>query len=186
MAMLAVPIQPDISRLFQEFDLEMERDPSDHITLFYFGDDLPISKVLKIIPVIFDITKDLKPFGASASNYSFFDSDEDYPVVCPVKSKELIDLREKIKKAFDKKKIGYDKKFPDYKPHITLGYSKEKPKKAKFPKVEFTISQLSLYAGDNTDTKLFVNFPFTINKFSKLDLLSSLYAKYIIKSGRSS
>lgn len=51
--MLAIPIQPDISRLFQEFDLDIERDPSDHITMFYFGDDLPISKVLKIIPVVF-------------------------------------------------------------------------------------------------------------------------------------
>ena len=181
--MLAIPIQPDISRLFQELDLDIERDPADHITMFYFGDDLPISKVLKIIPVIFEITNNLKPFTAAASNYSSFDSDEEYPIICPVKSKGLIDLREKIKKAFDSKKISYDKKFPEYKPHITLGYSKEKKKNTKFPKVEFTISQLSLYAGDNSDTKLFVNFPFTINKFSRLDLMSSLYAKHITNYG---
>lgn len=137
---------------------------------------MPISKILKIIPVVFNITEDLEPFTASASNYSFFDSDEEYPVICPVKSKELLNFREKIAKAFDKKKISYDKKFPEYHPHITLGYSKEKPKKAKFPKVDFTISQVALYAGDSTDTKLFVNFPFTINKFAKLNAFSSVYA----------
>jgi len=179
MAMLAIPIQPDISRLFQEFDLDIERDPSNHITLFYFGDDLPISRVLKIIPVIFDLTEGLEPFTASASSYSSFESDEAYPIICPVKSTSLINIRDKIQKAFDKSKIKYDKKFPDYKPHITLGYSKEKLKNTKFPKVEFTISQLSLYCGDTSDTKLFVNFPFSINKFSQLDMLSKMYLKNV-------
>ena len=179
--MLAIPIPQDISRLFQEFDLDIERDPSNHITIFYFGDDLPISKILKMIPVIFDITNNMKPFTASASSYSFFDSDEMYPVICPVKSKELIDFRSELKRAFDKKKIKYDTKFPEYKPHITLGFSNEKPEKdKKFPKVEFTISQVALYAGDTADTRLFVNFPFTINKMSKIDLLSSLYVKHVM------
>jgi 2'-5' RNA ligase len=179
MAMLAIPIQPDISRLFQEFDLDIERDPSNHITMFYFGDDLPMSKILKIIPVIFELTSELKPFTASTSNYTYFESDDKYPIICPVKSKGLVNLRNKIQNIFDKKKIKYDKKFPDYKPHITLGYSNEKPKKnTKFPNMEFTVSQIALYAGDSSDTKLYVNFPFTINKLSSLDLLSERYLKF--------
>ena len=178
MAMLAIPIQPDISRLFQEFDLDIERDTSNHITLFYFGDDLPMSRILKIIPIIFDLTEDLEPFTASTSNYSFFESDDTYPIICPVKSKGLVSLRKKIQSGFDKSKVKYDKKFPDYHPHITLGYSNDKPKNTKFPKVEFTISQLALYCGDTSDTKMYVNFPFTINKFSYLDNLSGKYLKY--------
>lgn len=177
MAMLAVTIQPDISRLFKEFDLDIERDPSDHITLFYFGDKLPMAKILKIIPVIFNLTENLRPFTASTSEYSSFDSDDLYPIICPVKSKGLINLRKKICKLFDHNKIKYDKKFPDYKPHITLGYSKEKLKKTKFPEIEFTISQLALYGGDEGDTKLYVNFPFTINKFSNLNNLADNYLK---------
>jgi 2'-5' RNA ligase len=178
MAMLAIPIQQDISRLFQEFDLDIEKDSSNHITMFYFGDDLPISRILKIIPIIFKITEDLRPFTVSTSEYSYFESDDVYPVICPVKSKELMSLRKKIQNAFDADKIKYDKKFPDYKPHITLGYSKDKPpKNNKFPKVDFAISQLSLYCGDTADTRLFINFPFTINKTSKLDLLSSSFLK---------
>lgn len=182
MAMLAIPIQPDISRLLQEFDLDIEKDPSNHITLFYFGDNLPMSKILKIIPIIFKLTEDLRPFTASTSEYSFFDSEEKYPVICPVKSKELMSLRNKISKAFDDDKIKYDKKFPDYKPHITLGFSQEKfPKHTKFPKVDFAISQLALYCGDTTDTKLFINFPFTINKTSQLSLFSGRFLKEAIK-----
>ena len=177
--MLAIPIQPDISRLFKEFDLDIEKDPSDHITLFYFGDNLPISKILKIIPVILEVTESLKPFTASTSEYSCFDSDDLFPVICKVKSKELMDLRSKIADAFNSSKIKYDKKFPDYNPHITLGYSKDKLKNKKFPKVEFPISQLSLYGGDEADTKLFINFPFTINKKSKLSMLSEQYLKSV-------
>lgn len=175
MAMLAIPIQQDISRLLQELDLDIERDPSNHITLFYFGDNLPMSKVLKIIPVVFDIVQTLSPFTANVSNYTHFDSDDIYPIICPVKSPTLLDLRQKIQKAFDKKKISYDKKFPDYHPHITLGYSEDKVKDFKFPKIEFTIPQISLYAGDTTDTKLFVNFPFTINRFAYLNSLTELF-----------
>lgn len=179
--MLAIPIQPDISRLLQEFDLDIEKDPSNHITMFYFGDDLPMSRILKIIPVIFDLTKDLKPFTATVSNYSSFDSDEAYPIICPVKSKELMTLRNKIRTVFDKAKIKYDKKFPDYHPHITLGYSENKPKNTKFPKIEFTVSQISLFGGDTCDTKLFINFPFTVTettKSSQVNILSDIYMKY--------
>jgi hypothetical protein len=100
MAMLAIPIQPDISRLLQELDLDIERDPSNHITLFYFGDNLPMSKVLKIIPVVFDIVQNLSPFTATVSNYTHFDSDDLYPIICPVKSQALLDLRQKLQKAF--------------------------------------------------------------------------------------
>jgi 2'-5' RNA ligase len=181
MAMLAIPISQDISRLFQEFDLDIEKDPSNHITLFYFGDNIPMSRILKIIPIIFDITENLKPFTVTTSGYSFFNSDDLYPVICPVKSPTLISLRKKICTAFDNSKIKYDKTFPDYKPHITLGHSKDKPKNTKFPKVEFLISQLALYAGDTSDTKLFVNFPFTINKLSQLDILSNNYLKHTCK-----
>jgi 2'-5' RNA ligase len=178
MAMLAIPLSNDISRLFQEFDLDIEKDFSNHITLFYFGDNLPISRILKIIPIIFDITENLSPFVAETSEYSCFDSDDLYPVICPVKSKQLMNIRSKIKNQFEHSHIKYDKTFSDYKPHITLGYSQEKYKKTKFPKVEFTISQIALYGGDTVDTKLFVNFPLTITKKSTLDILSSQYLKY--------
>jgi 2'-5' RNA ligase len=178
MAMLAIPIQPDISRLFQEFDLDIEKDQSNHITLFYFGDDLPMSRILKIIPAVFELTEDLKPFTAYTQHYSSFDSDDLFPIICPVISQKLIGLRNKIQTSFDNKKVKYNKKFKDFKPHITLGYSKEKLKNTKFPKVEFPISQIALYAGDTIDTKLFVNFPFTINKFANLDNLSSGYLKH--------
>lgn len=182
MAMLAIPISQDISRLFQEFDLDIEKDPSNHITLFYFGDDIPISKILKIIPIIFDITENLQPFTVTTSGYSSFDSDDTYPIICPIKSQKLISLREKIRQCFDDSKIKYNNEFPDYKPHITLGYSKDKPKNVKFPKLEFTISQIALYAGDTADTKLFINFPLTITKSAKLNIFANIYLNSLVKT----
>jgi 2'-5' RNA ligase len=179
MAMLAVTLSPDISRLFQEFDLDIEKDPSNHITMFYLGDDLPMAKVLKIIPVIYDLTKKLKPFTASVSSFECFPSSDLYPVIAKVKSSDLLKLRAKIKNLFVDKKIKFDNKFPTYQPHITLGYSENKIKNTKFPKIEFAISQISLYAGDNSDSKLFINFPLTITKSSELDIYSNSYFKQV-------
>lgn len=176
--MLAIPISQDISRLFQELDLDIEKDNSNHITLFYFGDNLSMPQILKIIPIIFDVTENMNPFIVTTSGYSFFESDDIYPVICPVKSSKLISLRNKIANCFDDSKVKWDKTYPVYKPHITLGYSKEKPKNTKFPKVEFPISQIALYGGDTADTKLFVNFPFTISKSSQLNMLANEYLKF--------
>jgi 2'-5' RNA ligase len=181
MAMLAVTLSPDISRLFQEFDLDIERDPSNHITMFYLGDNLPMAKVLKIIPIIYDITKDLKPFTASVASFECFPSQDLYPVIAKVKSTDLMKLRAKIKNAFVDKKVKFDNKFPEYQPHITLGYSENKIKNTKFPKTEFAISQISLYAGDNADSKLFINFPLTINKTSALSYYTDSFFKQASK-----
>lgn len=180
MAMIAVQISSDISRLLKDVDVECERDNSDHITMFYFEDDLSIKKVCKMLPLIFDITSNHKPFEASLSKISAFpEGKHGYPIIAEVQSKELHELREQIAKAFDKANIKYDQKFPEYLPHITLGYSEEKLKTIKLPKFKFSITNISLYYGDISDTKLFINFPFTfgLDAVKKAHSASSTFLK---------
>lgn len=163
MAMLAIPLSLDISRLFREVDVDAFRDPSDHITLFTFGDDLEINKILKIIPVVFNITSGMQPFEVSSTRITTFPKgDKGYPVISEIKSKELEEIHTRIEKAFKSKGIKFDTTFSEYKPHVTLGYAKKRPKTIKFDKVKWSISQIALYGGDNADSKLFVNFPFTL------------------------
>jgi 2'-5' RNA ligase len=178
MAMIAIPIHKEISRLFQAIDVDANRDLSDHITMIYLDDNLGINKVIKIIPAIFDITSNTKPFEVSTSKITCFpEGKHGFPIIAMIESKELNKLRSDITKAFNEKKISFNEKFPDYKPHITLGYAKEKVKDIKFDKLKITISEISLYGGDTTDDKLFVNFPFSL-KTSKLAQRSNTFLKF--------
>lgn len=181
MAMLAIPISQDISRLFREIEIDANRDSSDHISLFYFGDNLPIQKILKIIPIVFDICSIKRPFEVTCSKIiSFPKGKHGYPIVAEIKSEELEDIRNSIKKLFNKKNIKYEDNFPEFRPHITLGYSENEPKDIKFEKVKWAISQVGLYGGDTADSKIFVNFPFTLgtSKVEKTAKYIHSYLKY--------
>lgn len=178
MAMLAIPVHQNISRLLQEIDLDIEKDPSNHITMFYLGDNIPISRILKIIPEVYDIIQETGPFMVEVSGYTTFpEGKHGYPVICPVKSNELQNLRKKLKSAFHQEKIKFDDTFKEYNPHITIGYSPDKVKDQKFNKIRFAISEIALYGGDEVDTRLFVNFPFSIVKKARLNEFSDIYCK---------
>jgi len=164
MAMIAIPISSDVSRLFRGIDLEdnVVRDVSDHITLFYLGDNISVHEVIKMIPTIFDITSKMEPFELSCSKVTCFPKGKKgYPIIGEIKSKQLMELREKIRRIFERKGIKYDNKFPEFKPHVTLGFSKKKVKNFKINKT-WLATQMSIYGGDTADTRLFVNFPFDL------------------------
>ena len=140
MAMIAIPLSVDTSRLFREIDVDGHRDSSDHVTLFCLGDDI-------------------NPKG-----------EKGYPVIAELKSDKLLELREKIRKLLEKNKIKYDNTFKEYKPHITVSWGKKKPGKIKFPeKAKLLITQLALYGGDNADSRIFVNFPFSLGVEKKAE-----------------
>lgn len=185
MAMLAAPISRDISTLFNALNIDGNRDPSDHITMFYFDDDVSIKKLCKIIGLVYDITNELKPFEASSSEIISFPENKhgEYPIVAKVKSSKLMSLRENIAKVFDDNKIKYSKKFPEYKPHLTVSYSEEKVN-MKFDPIKWSINSIALYGGDNGEEKLFVSFPFNLNikKSSEyINYISTIYKKASIK-----
>lgn len=145
MAMIAVPVPREIGRLFRSIEVPGERDPSDHITMFYLGDNLSVDKLVRIIPVVFKVAESLEPFLVTCRKITTFPKNDDrhssdgtngYPVIAPVESKQLHELRTKIKRAFDSKGIDYNNKYPDYQPHVTLSYSKKKPKNIRFPKTQ--------------------------------------------------
>lgn len=167
MSMIAVPISDNISRMFREIKVSGVRDPSDHITMFYMGDEFPINKIIKSIEPIFEITKSQKPFLVSCEEIiSFPEGKKGFPVVGKIESDELKKLRNKIKKALDKNKIEYDNKFPKYNPHITLSYSEEE-QSFKIPKIEFLINEIAFFGGDEDKERIYISFPLSLNKIKK-------------------
>jgi 2'-5' RNA ligase len=164
MAMIAIPLSTETSRLFREIDVSGYRDSSDHITLFYLGDRISIKTVLKIIPILYEVSSGIRPFEAQCSKItSFPKGDDGYPIIAELKSDILLEIRENIKTLLDKNKIKYDNTFPEYKPHITVSRDKNKPPKIKLPeKAKLPITQLALYGGDNANGRIFVSFPFSL------------------------
>lgn len=167
MAMLAINIPVNISRMLQEINVPSEiirQDYADHITCFYF-EKFDTEDILKIIPVILNITKSINVFNISVDSYkSFPEGKYGWPVICEIESKELNKLRDKIKKEFDKNDIEYSKKFPKFIAHTTLSYVKEKVKNKKIDEIIWPVNNISLYCGEDNKEKLYIEFQFEGNK----------------------
>ena len=188
MAMIAIPVPNNVGRMFRAIDVPGERDPSDHITMFYLGDNVSVDKLTRIIPVIFKVTEALDPFLVTCKRISTFpknddrhssDSSNGYPVIAQVESPLLHEIRSKLKRAFDSKGIEYNNKYPEYKPHVTLSYSKKKPKNIRLPKTQWLVNEIALFGGDNSDERLYVSFPLGLKiierKAEYIDALAGLY-----------
>jgi 2'-5' RNA ligase len=161
MAMLAIPIPINISRLLQEIKVPGDiaiKDDSGHCTVFYFQ-EFDMDDVLKIIPVVSEAVENIKSFNISVDSYSSFPSENEVPIICEIKSKELVKMRNKIKKALDENNIEYSTKFKNYKPHVALQYN-TKNQKGKFDEIIWPVKNIALYCGDSNKEKLYVEFPF--------------------------
>ena len=185
MAMLAIPIPDNISKILQSIQMEgklIKKDNSDHCTLIYFEDCLDMEDILKIIPVISDVVKEIKGFNLGVDSYTAFPEGKyGFPIVCKIKNKDLMKMREKIRKALDSNDIKYSTKFKEFIPHITLSYQDEDVKSGKFDEIIWPIKNISLYCGDSNKEKLYVEFPFegSKEKYSSecLDEMSGYFEK---------
>lgn len=185
MAMLAIPISDDISRLFRALKFEEigKPDVADHITLFYFGDNFSLNNIIKATKAIYEITSEQNPFKISTNKIvQFSEGKYGFPLVAEINSKDLEKFREEIKKKFDKAKVKYNTKFKDFKPHLTLGYTTEKIKDIKFDKIEFSVNEIALYGGDEYKENIFVSFPFCLGMKKSSNYLNQLSRKFLYES----
>lgn len=176
MAFLGIKIPHEIARLLAQVDYgsKGKPEPTDqfHVTLFYFGENVPIEQLTKAILTTYKTTSKTRPFTAQTSHVSTFPPHPEegtVPVICRVDSTELHDLRAKLVKAYEDAGVTYDKKFPVYKPHLTLAYIEpgEEAQKAQdldltIPTIEWGVGEIVLWGGDDGDERLVVTFPFAL------------------------
>ena len=183
MACLGITISKEISKLLSNIDVDGVKEDSSHfhITLLFLGDNFPIKQSVKAIEAILEVAENFKPFTINIDNYnSFPEGDDGFPIICPIECAELQNLNEELKKSFDKNKLEYSKKWKEYRPHITLSYSDKKAEKTNFDPIEFYVSEIIFWAGDNYDSDKFsVIFPLSRAKESKAEKLYSLCGKYL-------
>ncbi|MGI0058149.1 MAG: 2'-5' RNA ligase family protein [Nitrosotalea sp.] len=163
MAFLGIRAPNDVGRLIAGLEVPGEREtPSEyHITILCFEDNWPISEISKATEATYEVISEVCPFLVKSSKVSHFPAhDGTTPIIAPIDSKELHEIHKKLCKSFDKAKIDYKKTFKEYKPHITLAYSKDKHDDFKIdPKLEFSVNEVVLWGGDHADDRIFITFP---------------------------
>jgi 2'-5' RNA ligase len=176
MAFIGIRIPHEIARLLSKIDVPGDKTliSEMHVTLLYFGDEWPISEISKAMEVAFEVVSKTKPFMAEVNKVSHFPKnphDDTYPIITRVQSKEIHELRDKLAKKFDKAGVEYSKLHPDYKPHITLSYTKDEPKDVSLDPLEFSISEIVLWGGDHGDDRISITFPLASPEVTKNSFL---------------
>lgn len=163
MAFLGVKIPTTTARLLADLDVPGKKTGVHemHITMLMFDDNWPISELAKSMEAAYDIISETKPFIVNVKEVGCFPKREDKPcaIIAPIVSDDLHDLNEKLRKKFDKAGIEFDKKFKEYKPHVTLAYADEEPKKFKIDPLQFAVEEIILFGGDHGDSRIFITMP---------------------------
>ncbi len=169
MAFLGLKVPPETARLFAEIDVPGEKSaPSAmHITMVYLGKEVPIETIAATIPVVMKVVSGTRPFSVQTSHVSTFPAGDDgVPIIARVQSNDLHRLRNALLNALDAASIPYNKKFPEFKPHVTLAFSKdplvEEIVNIDIPTIEWGAHELVLWGGDQGDKRIIVTFPFSI------------------------
>jgi 2'-5' RNA ligase len=166
MAFIGIKLPQETGRLLNGIDVPGQKEAPGgmHITMIYLGNDVPMDVLSEIIRVTLDIAEKTQPFTVRTNRVTCFPKGEDgVPVICRVESDPLHVLRAKLCGAFDQEGLDYDKKFPDYKPHVTLSYASELIEERRIPTVEWGAHELMLWGGNSGDGRLTVTFPLSIN-----------------------
>ena len=189
MAILGIHLPRDISRIFAQINVKGDKEPlgHQHVTLLYLGDDVPIEQLAKAVVATYNVTSKTKPFTVSTNRISTFPPHPDHgtvPVICPLVSPPLHDLQARLRAAFDTAKVDYSKKFPEYKPHVTLSYLEDPAENAnkalekEIPSIEWGVADIVLWGGDLSDLRFSANFPLSIGKTASRSL-DVLYRAFV-------
>lgn len=163
MAMIGLRVPHEVARLLQTIEVGGEKVDSGsyHLTLLYLGDEVGIDEITKATAATYGAVGKTRPFTVRLDRVSSFPpNDNGVPIICPVKGRALTDLRRRLVRALDKMGVGYDTRFPTFRPHVTLGYGEgDAPKDRPLYPIEWGVTEVVLWGGDHGDDKLTVTFP---------------------------
>lgn len=165
MAFLGLRLPNETARLLSEIEVPGKKESRDryHITLLYLGEDVDIKVLAQALEVTHAVTTTTRPFTLQVNRVAAFPSGDDgFPIICPVNSDPLHDLRKRLADDYDAAGIEYSKRFPEYRPHVTLSYSEEDIEERRIPTVEWGAHELVLWGGDQGDGRLVITFPFVL------------------------
>ena len=122
MAFIGIQVPQETAKLLSLLDVPGKKESVSHlhITLAYLGNDISMEQVLSCVVSVYSVVSNTKPFTVECDKISTFDSDDDIPIILPIHSSELHKLREKLCDKLEQLHVKYSKKYPEFKPHVTL------------------------------------------------------------------
>jgi len=170
MAFIGLAVPHETSRLFSDVEVPGKKTEMGtyHITLLYLGKEVPIESLAEALKATYAVTSRTKPFTVRTSRVvSFPPGDDGHPVIAMVESDALHDLRGTLEASFEALGVEFDRKYPDYRPHVTLAYGDEAVEEFRIPTVEWGAHELVLWGGDDGDKKVVIKFPFVLEPLDK-------------------
>jgi len=161
MAALMLSVPPQAADSLKVLPVPLEDDP--HVTIIYLGDDVPVETLGELVPTIYGVTSSAKPFLVSTQTVGTFpEGNNGVPVIALVEAPALHQLKDRLCAALDSVGYAYDKKFPEYKPHVTLAYgpSHVAGLQASIPPVSWDAMDLWLWGANRGTGELLMKFPF--------------------------
>ena len=174
---------------YENYGAAVPRDHA-HITILDLGEDVPIEQLEHAIGAAYAVTSKTPPFSVSTNRISVFPPNDSgrVAIICPIDSLSLHDLRRRLCESFDQAGIPYSKKFPEYRPHVTLAFSEDPSVHSQwgtdpdFSRVEWGAHEVTLWGGDHGDERLTVNFPFALGHDSLRSAVRQVLAKELCPS----
>lgn len=165
MAMIGLRVPQEAARLLASVEVpgEQVQRHHSHITVHMLGDDVPIEQIGKAIIAAHGVAEKTVPFRLSMNSISTFKGGPNgVPVICPIFAPELHALHANLKAAFDEAGVEYSKKWPEFRPHVTLAYSPEPMKDQALGPLEWSAYEMVLWGGDTDDQRLTTILPFSL------------------------
>ncbi len=179
MAMIGLRVPEATARVLSDIPVEGSPSAHQHGTILNMGDDIPIGTLASMMVAAFTVAEHYEPFMVSTSLITSFPSEEEVPVIARVESETLHQLWSDLCRAFDTVQLDYSKKFPEYKPHVTLAWADEQPEDMPIPTVSWGAHELCLWGGNHGEGRLLVHMPFALKykaasartRFTEADLI---------------
>lgn len=166
MAALMLQVPPDTARVLGEIQVPGTPEKGEsHITVVYLGKDIPIERIGKMLPVLFEVTSKTLPFTVATTHVTTFPpGDDGTPVIAPIDSDALHTFRKDLCAALDQASLPYDTKFKTYKPHVTLAFDQDPKTTVDFaiPEVTWGAAELVLWGSNRGTGRLVVKFPLSL------------------------
>lgn len=166
MAFIGIKTPHETARLLSEIEVPGKPVPmsESHITLLYLGKGIPVDVLAQAMVAAYNVTSRTRPFTVRTSLLTSFPKNDDgVPIICRIDSDALHDLRSNLSAAFEASGIDFSKRYPDYKPHVTVAYAEDEIDEVRIPTVEWGAHELVLWGGDDGDGRLIVTFPFSLD-----------------------
>lgn len=165
--MLGLAVPPATARILSELDVPGKREDVSHyhVTLLHLGDEVPIEDVSEMMVAAYSAVKATPPFTVTTSEVKTFPKGPDgFPVICPIASPELHELHSTLCRKFDELGLDYSKKFPVYRPHMTLAYSPDNFEGFQITPVSWGAHELTLWGGDSGSGRILINIPLAASR----------------------